>query len=118
MPTDPRPADVELVTKATEAHHIVFTQTDANGNNPCVCGNWWDGADGPGWDEHMAEAALSALAAAGRLLTEEPRRLSPDATSRPGRCRKCGSPCLRCEFCDEMAQCGEVTCVAHTAEES
>jgi hypothetical protein len=61
-------ADVELVALVTAAHHIVTGQTDADGNNPCACGQWWDNADEPGWDEHIAEVALDALAAAGRLM--------------------------------------------------
>lgn len=61
--------DVELVAEATEQHHIEFGITDAMGNNPCSCGQWWDAAgDNPGWDQHMAEVALAALAAAGRLI--------------------------------------------------
>lgn len=64
-------ATVELVAEATEQHHIVAGETDAMGNNPCVCGQWWDAAgDNPGWDQHMAEVALDALAAAGLLLPE------------------------------------------------
>lgn len=68
-------ADVELVTAATEQHHIDFGQRNADGNNPCVCGKWWDSADMPGWDEHMAEVAVAALAAGGRLLPGELERL-------------------------------------------
>lgn len=61
-------ADVELVATATEQHHIVDDRTDAMGNSPCVCDQWWDAAgDNPSWDQHLAEVALTALAAAGRL---------------------------------------------------
>ena len=60
--------DVDLIAEATEQHHIVADRTDAMGNNPCVCDEWWDAAgDNPSWDQHMAEVALTALAAAGRL---------------------------------------------------
>lgn len=64
-------ATVELVTDATEQHYLSDGQTDAMGNSACSCGQWWDAAgDNPGWDQHMAEVALGALAAAGRLLPE------------------------------------------------
>lgn len=58
----------ELVANATAAHWIVHGRTDADGNNPCVCDRWWDSEHGPGWDEHMAEVTLTALADAGLLL--------------------------------------------------
>lgn len=61
-------ATAELVAEATEKHHLVNGQTDAMGNSPCVCGQWWDAAgDNPGWDQHMAEVTLTALADAGWL---------------------------------------------------
>lgn len=63
--------DVQLVAAATEQHHIVDGETDAMGNSPCVCGRWWDSADMEGWDEHMAEVALAALAETGRLLPHD-----------------------------------------------
>lgn len=58
---------VELVATATERHHLNLSRTDADGHNPCVCGGWQDGPDGPSWDEHLAGVALDALRAAGRL---------------------------------------------------
>lgn len=76
MASEPRwtpPEDLrDLIAGATEQHHIVAGQTDAMGNNPCVCGQWWDAAgDNPGWDQHMADVALVALHAAGLLVTPE-----------------------------------------------
>jgi hypothetical protein len=69
MPDACPEAAVELVVAATEQHYIAAGQTDAMGNNPCTCGEWWDAAgDNPGWDQHMAEVALKALADAGLLL--------------------------------------------------
>lgn len=69
--TEPAPYtedDVALVAAATELHYIVAGRTDAMGNSPCVCDQWWDAAgDNPGWDQHMAEVTLAALANAGRL---------------------------------------------------
>lgn len=72
LPTPPyTEATVDLVAEATEQHHIVDGQTDAMGNSPCVCGQWWDApGDNPGWDQHMAEVALNALVRAGLLLPE------------------------------------------------
>jgi hypothetical protein len=58
--------DVELVARAARAHHLVFSQTNADGHNPCVCGGFWDSVEMEDWDEHMARVALAALA--GRLL--------------------------------------------------
>lgn len=69
--SDPRWSDEteQLVAEATEKHHLVNGQTDAMGNSPCVCGKWWDAAgDNPGWDQHMAEVTLTALADAGLLV--------------------------------------------------
>ncbi len=60
-------ADIELIATATEQHSIEHRRMNADGNSPCTCDQWWDAADGPGWDEHMAEVALTALAAAGGL---------------------------------------------------
>lgn len=69
--TDPRwsEATADLVAEATEKHHILFNKTDAMGNSGCICNKWWDAAgDNPGWDQHMAEVALAALADAGLLV--------------------------------------------------
>lgn len=72
QPTPPyTEADVELVTTATEQHYLDGDRTDAMGNNQCACGEWAEGFDGPGWDEHMAEVSLAVLAAAGRLAPAE-----------------------------------------------
>jgi len=51
----------DLVAEATERHHIT-DQTDALGNNLCVCGDWADTADIEGWDQHLAYVGLNALA--------------------------------------------------------
>lgn len=64
---------IQLVATATEQHHIEYGVTDGSGNNPCVCGQWWDSSDVEGWDEHMAAVALAALAEAGRLLPASAR---------------------------------------------
>jgi len=62
----------DLIAEATEQHHIEAGETDAMGNNPCVCGQWWDAAgDNPGWDQHMADVALVALHRAGLLVTPQ-----------------------------------------------
>ena len=60
-------ADVALIVAATEQHCLVSGQPDADGHDPCSCGQWREGADGSSWDEHMAEVTVAALAAAGRL---------------------------------------------------
>lgn len=54
-------AATEAAAEATEQHSIEFGRTDANGNNPCTCDQWWDTDQGPGWDEHMAEIAYAAM---------------------------------------------------------
>jgi hypothetical protein len=59
----------ELVALATGAHHLDPNWTDADGHSRCVCGGWVDGEMNPGWDDHMAEVSLTALADAGLLAT-------------------------------------------------
>ncbi|MFI6333247.1 hypothetical protein ACIBBG_33970 [Micromonospora chersina] len=59
-------AEIQLVAAATEQHSLEPGRADADQHSPCSCEQWWD-SPGPGWDEHMADVALSALAAAGRL---------------------------------------------------
>ncbi|MEV7267086.1 hypothetical protein AB0N38_26340 [Micromonospora aurantiaca] len=69
QPTPPYTADdIQLIVVATEQHSLSPGQPDADGHDPCSCGQWREGADGSSWDEHMAEVSLAALAAAGRLL--------------------------------------------------
>ena len=75
LPDEVREAAVEAAATATEQHHIEFGETDAMGNNPCVCGTWWDSDSMPGWDEHMAEVGI---AAAAPLLIEAGRRAALD----------------------------------------
>lgn len=53
-------AAIEAVAVATESHYIDLSQTDADGHTPCICGQWWDGAGEPGWDEHMADIGVRA----------------------------------------------------------
>lgn len=57
---EPLDAAIEAATEATIQHAIESGRTDADGNNPCSCGEWWDAEGEPGWDEHMAEVAVRA----------------------------------------------------------
>lgn len=51
----------DRIAEATAEHYIVTGRTDANGNNPCVCGRWWDSEHTEGWDEHMASVSLAVV---------------------------------------------------------
>ncbi len=69
--------DAELVAAATGQHAIEPRRANADGHDPCSCGQWWGSPEGPSWDEHMAEVALAALSAAGRLapVDDDPRHI-------------------------------------------
>lgn len=50
----------EVVALATAEHHLA--NLTAMGDDGCVCGQWGDGKDGPGWDDHMADVSLATAA--------------------------------------------------------
>ena len=50
----------DRIAEATAEHHIATGRPDADGNDPCVCGQWWDSEHCEGWDEHMAAVSLAA----------------------------------------------------------
>jgi hypothetical protein len=52
----------DRIAEATAPHHLT-DQTDADGNNACSCGEWWDSSEMGDWDQHMADVALSVVAA-------------------------------------------------------
>lgn len=54
-------AAIDAAAEATEQHHIELGRTNADGNSPCSCGQWWDSVHDRGWDEHMAEIAYAAM---------------------------------------------------------
>jgi len=64
--TRPDPALVDVVARAMRLHHLIAT-LDPAGQRLCACGRRSEGDD---WDEHMAEVALTALSATGRLLPD------------------------------------------------
>lgn len=66
------------LAEATGAHYLLMGQIDADGNSPCVCGRWAENATETGWDDHMAEVTLTALADAG-LLVGPRERVAADA---------------------------------------
>jgi hypothetical protein len=69
----------ELLTAAMSAHELDTdrAQADADGNAPCVCGNWREpgpmGSDEDSWDAHMADVALAVILPTTQLLDEQHR---------------------------------------------
>jgi hypothetical protein len=44
------------IAEATAQHGLDLDERDADGNNPCTCGEWVEN-----WDEHWADIALAAI---------------------------------------------------------
>lgn len=57
----------DRIAATMREHHLVTnrTETDADGNMPCRCGDWREpgpmGSDGDDWDTHLADAVLAVL---------------------------------------------------------
>ena len=58
-PTPPTGDLRDRYAEAMRAHYINTEERDADGHNPCVCGNWWDDTMSEDWDAHLADAVLA-----------------------------------------------------------